>query len=290
MRADTDFAKVHNLVGDLGLHTVCKSARCPNIHECWGRNTATFMILGNLCTRTCRFCSVPAGRPLAVDRDEPRRVAAACKRMNLKHVVITMVTRDDLPDGGAAVFAETITAIHAEVPGIAVEVLTSDFQGRLNDVATVLEARPEVFSHNLETVPRMQAVIRPQASYGHSLAVLKFAGEWPRQTAVKSGIMVGLGETDDEVTGAMQDLFDNGVRLLTVGQYLQPTRGNRPVDRYVSPEIFRMYETRAKEIGFHGVASGPMVRSSYRADELLALARAAWREAPAAEPQAAVPA
>lgn len=275
MRADTDFAKVHNLVGDLGLHTVCKSAKCPNIHECWGRNTATFMILGNLCTRTCKFCSVPAGRPLAVDPGEPKRVAAACAQMKLKHVVITMVTRDDLPDGGAAVFAETIMCIREAVPGIGIEVLTSDFQGRNTDVATVLEARPDVFSHNLETVKRLQAVIRPMASYGHSLSVLKYASEWPQPTAVKSGIMVGLGETDDEVLETMQDLYDNGVRILTVGQYLQPTRHNRAVDRFVSPDVFHLYEQRAKQIGFHGVASGPMVRSSYRADELLALARAA---------------
>lgn len=276
MRADTDFAKVNHLVGDLGLHTVCKSAKCPNIHECWGRNTATFMILGNLCTRSCRFCSVPTGRPLAADREEPKRVAAACARMKLRHVVITMVTRDDLPDGGAGIFAETIMAVHEAVPGIAVEVLTSDFQAKMDDVATVLEARPDVFSHNLETVQRLQAAIRPMASYGHSLAVLKYASEWPQRTAIKSGIMVGLGETDDEVLATMEDLFANGARILTIGQYLQPTRGNRPVDRFVSPDVFHMYEQRAKAIGFAGVASGPMVRSSYRADELLALAKEAW--------------
>ena len=274
MRADTDFSKVHNLVGDLGLHTVCRSAKCPNIHECWGRNTATFMILGNLCTRACRFCSVPAGRPLAVDRDEPRRVAEACAQMGLKHVVLTCVTRDDLSDGGAEIFAQTIMAIREKLPGTAIEVLTSDFQGDTNAVAMVLDARPDVFSHNLETVLRLQAVIRPQASYGHSLSVLKYASEWPARTVIKSGIMVGLGETDDEVFATMRDLFDNGVKLLTVGQYLQPTRNHRAVDRYVSPEVFQSYGERAKEIGFDGVASGPMVRSSYRADELLALARA----------------
>ncbi len=274
MRANPEFKSVHGLVGDLGLHTVCKSAKCPNIHECWGRSTATFMILGNICTRSCKFCAVPPGRPAGVDRDEPRRVAEACGRMKLKHVVITCVTRDDLPDGGAGIFAETIMSVRAEVPGISIEVLTSDFQGNVNDVAAVLEARPDVFSHNLETVRDLQKEIRPRASYATSLAVLKYAAEWPARTAVKSGVMVGLGETDDEVIEAMKDLFDSGVRLLTIGQYLQPTRTHRPVERYVSPETFKMYEQRAKEIGFLGVAAGPMVRSSYRADELLALAKA----------------
>ena len=274
MRADSDFSKVHNLVGDLGLHTVCKSAKCPNIHECWGRNTATFMILGNLCTRACRFCSVPAGRPLPVDTDEPRRVAEACAQMKLKHVVLTCVTRDDLPDGGAKIFAETIMAIHERTPGIAVEVLTSDFQANMDSVATVLEARPEVFSHNLETVFRLQSVIRPQASYGHSLGVLKYASEWPSKTAIKSGLMLGLGETDDEIVTTMQDLFNSGVRLLTLGQYLRPTRNQREVQRFVSPQDFEKLGACAKEIGFLGVAAGPMVRSSYRADELLALAKA----------------
>lgn len=274
MRADSDFSKVHNLVGDLSLHTVCKSAKCPNIHECWGRNTATFMILGNLCTRACKFCAVPAGRPLPVDVDEPRRVAEACAKMNLKHVVLTCVTRDDLPDGGAKIFAETIMAIHERQPGIAVEVLTSDFQANMESVATVLEARPEVFSHNLETVFRLQSVIRPQASYGHSLGVLKYASEWPSKTAIKSGLMLGLGESDDEVVTTMQDLFNSGVRLLTLGQYLRPTRNQREVQRFVSPQEFEKLGQIAKDIGFLGVAAGPMVRSSYRADELLALARA----------------
>lgn len=275
MRADTDFPKVHNLVGDLELHTVCKSAKCPNIHECWGRGTATLMILGNLCTRACGFCAVPAGRPKGVDVDEPRRVAEACKRMNLRHVVLTCVTRDDLDDGGAEIFAQTIMAIRAEMPQTGIELLTSDFQGKESSIATVLEARPDVFSHNLETVARLQPVIRPQASYGRSLAVLRYGAQWPGQPAIKSGLMLGLGETDDEVVTTMQDLYDAGVRILTLGQYLQPTRHNRPVDRFVSPDDFNKLGARAKEIGFHGVAAGPMVRSSYRADELLALARAA---------------
>ena len=238
-----------------------------------GARHATLMILGNLCTRSCRFCAVPAGRPQTVDPDEPRRVAAACKRMKLAHVVLTCVTRDDLPDGGAEIFAECIRSIRAEMPSTGVEVLTSDFQGREQDIATVLRAAPDVFSHNLETVASLQPVVRPQASYGRSLAVLKYASQWPGAPAIKSGLMVGLGETADEIVATMKDLHDAGVRLLTIGQYLQPTRNNRPVDRYVTPEEFAMYQAKAQEMGFKGVASGPMVRSSYRADELLALAR-----------------
>ncbi len=273
MRADTDFSKVQNLVGDMGLHTVCRSARCPNIHECWGRGTATLMLLGNLCTRACRFCAIPAGRPLGLDEDEPRRVAAAAKEMNLHHVVLTSVARDDLKDGGAGIFAATIRAIRAEIPGVSIEVLTPDFQGDETSIRTVLEAGPDVYNHNIETVRRLQAVIRPQASYGRTLALLAQAAAWRPAPAVKSGIMVGLGETDDEVVEALKDLHGAGCRLLTIGQYLQPSRNHRPVDRYVPPEQFVRYAGIAKEIGFLGVASGPMVRSSYRADELLRLAR-----------------
>jgi len=273
MNTEGDFANVHELVGDLGLHTVCKSAKCPNIHECWGRGTATFMLLGNLCTRACRFCAVPAGRPQGLDTDEPRRVAAAAKRMNLRHVVLTSVCRDDLPDGGAGIFAETIRAIRELLPESSIELLTPDFQGNEDQLRTVLDAGPDVFGHNLETVSRLQSVIRPQASYGRSLTVLKFAAAWQRGIAVKSGIMVGLGETDDEVVVALKDLFDAGCRLLTIGQYLQPSRMHRAVERFVSPEEFARFEGIAREIGFKGIASGPMVRSSYRADELLALAR-----------------
>lgn len=275
MNAESDFGKVHELVGDLGLHTVCKSAKCPNIHECWGHGTATLMLLGNECTRACRFCAIPAGRPKRLDTDEPRRVAAAAKRMNLQHVVLTSVARDDLPDGGAGIFAETIRAIRAELPGASIEVLTPDFQGDDASLAIVLDAKPDVFNHNLETVKRLQAAIRPQASYGRSLAVLKAAASRAEPPAVKSGLMVGLGETDDELMEAIRDLYDAGVRLLTIGQYLQPTRAHRPVARYVEPESFARYEAEARAIGFFGVASGPMVRSSYKAEELLRAAREA---------------
>jgi len=268
-KVDSDFAKVHDLVGGLGLHTVCQSARCPNIHECWGRGTATIMLLGNLCTRHCRFCSVPHGRPLTVDTDEPRRVADAVKGMKLQHIVLTSVNRDDLPDGGASIFAETINLLRETCPEMRIEVLTPDFEGNEAAMQVVFNAWPDVFSHNLETVMRLQAVIRPQASYGRSLSVLRASAEWRPKMAIKSGIMLGMGETSEEIEQAMVDLFDAGCRILTLGQYLQPTRHNRPVDRYVMPREFDAYAETARKIGFAGVASGPMVRSSYKADELL---------------------
>jgi len=266
---DSDFAKVHDLVGGLGLHTVCQSAKCPNIHECWGAGTATIMLLGNLCTRSCKFCSVPHGRPLAVDRDEPRRVATAAQGMKLKHIVLTSVNRDDLPDGGAEIFAETITLLRELNPGLKIEVLTPDFEGNESAMQTVFKAWPDVFSHNVETVARLQAVIRPQASYGRSLSVLKAGAEWRPKMAIKSGIMLGMGETAEELEQTMMDLYEAGCRILTLGQYLQPTRHNRPVERYVMPREFDAFAATAKKIGFAGVASGPMVRSSYKAEELL---------------------
>ncbi len=267
-RTGTDFASVQNLVNNQGLHTVCQSAKCPNIHECWGRGTATIMILGNLCTRSCKFCSVPHGRPKAVDTDEPRRVAEAAANMNLKHIVLTSVNRDDLPDGGAEIFAETIRAIRRIAPEMRIEILTPDFEGNEAAMNTVMSARPDIFSHNVETVRRLQAEIRPQASYGRSLAVLKYCAEWRPKTAIKSGMMLGMGETDDEIVQALQDLYDAGCRIAAIGQYLQPTRHNRPVDRYVMPSEFDRIADIARKIGFAGVASGPMVRSSYRAEEL----------------------
>lgn len=271
-KVDSDFAKVNNLVGGLGLHTVCQSAKCPNIHECWGAGTSTIMILGNLCTRACKFCSVPHGRPKEVDTDEPRRVAEAVKKMNLKHIVMTSVDRDDMPDGGAFIFAETIERLRADDPNLKIEVLTPDFQGNQESLELVFKAWPDVFSHNIETVLRLQSVIRPQASYGRSLAVLRAGAEWRPKMAIKSGIMLGMGEEIDEVEQAMKDLFEAGCRILTLGQYLRPTRQNREVTRYVMPREFDALAETAKKIGFAGVASGPMVRSSYKADELLASA------------------
>ncbi len=268
-KVDSDFARVHNLVGGLGLHTVCQSAKCPNIHECWGVGTATIMLLGNLCTRSCKFCSVPHGRPLAIDRDEPGRVVEAVRGMKLQHLVLTSVNRDDQPDGGAGIFAETIRLLRAAYPQLKIEVLTPDFQGDAESLEMVFRAHPDVFSHNVETVSRLQAVIRPQASYGRSLAVLAAGAAWRPKMAIKSGIMLGMGETLEEIEQTMHDLFTAGCRIITLGQYLQPTRHNRPVERYVMPREFDALAETARKIGFAGVAAGPMVRSSYKAEELL---------------------
>ncbi len=261
---DEQYPDVQKLLASLQLNTVCASAKCPNRHECWNRGTATVMILGNTCTRNCRFCNVNTGKPEPVDAGEPARVAEAAKRLNLKHIVITSVTRDDLPDGGANAFAVTIRAVKEAMPGASVEVLTPDFVEHLD---TVLDAKPDVFNHNVETVKRLQAVIRPQASYEKSLATLRKAAE-RGGVQVKSGLMLGLGETDEEIFQCLEDLYTAGVRLLTLGQYLAPTRDHYPVERFISPEHFDVLAVRARAIGFEGVAAGPLVRSSYRADEL----------------------
>lgn len=261
---DQNYPDVSKLLESLQLNTVCASAKCPNRHECWNRGTATVMILGNTCTRNCRFCNVNTGKPSQVDPDEPARVAEAAKRLNLRHVVITSVTRDDLPDGGAAAFAATIHAVKEAMPGASVEVLTPDF---LEHLDVVLAAQPDVFNHNLETVKRLQVTVRPQASYEKSLATLRRAAEHGG-VQVKSGLMLGLGETDEEISECLKDLYESGVRLLTLGQYLAPTREHHPVDRYLSPEHFDALAEEARTVGFAGVAAGPLVRSSYRADEL----------------------
>lgn len=261
-------AAVYDLLGQKALHTVCQGAQCPNRHECFSRGTATFMILGDVCTRDCLFCAVRTGRPGAPDPGEPGRVAEAAARMGLRHVVVTSVTRDDLPDGGAAVFAATIRAIRERLSGAIVEVLTPDFMGREADIAVVLDARPDVFNHNLETVRRLQPEIRPAADYERSLGALRFAGRYTPRPAVKSGLMVGLGETDEELLEAIADLRAAGCDLLTVGQYLAPSARHAPVRRFVPPEQFAAYARHATELGFRGVASGPLVRSSYQADRL----------------------
>ena len=261
---DQSYPDVSKLLESLQLNTVCASAKCPNRHECWNRGTATVMILGNTCTRNCRFCNVNTGKPEPVDSGEPARVAEAAKQLKLRHIVITSVTRDDLPDGGASAFASTIRAVKEAMPGASVEVLTPDFVEHLD---TVLDAGPNVFNHNLETVKRLQSVIRPQASYEKSLATLHHAAE-RGGVQVKSGLMLGLGETDEEIFECLEDLYAAGVRLLTLGQYLAPTREHYPVERFISPEHFDELAARAREIGFEGVAAGPLVRSSYRADEL----------------------
>jgi len=261
---DEHYPDVQKLLSGLNLNTVCASANCPNRHECWNSGTATFMILGDVCTRACRFCNVSTGKPKPVDPGEPARVAEAAKELSLKHVVITSVTRDDLPDGGAGAFAETIRAVRELNPSARIEVLTPDFAEYLD---TVLDAGPDVFNHNVETVERLQKAIRPEASYSTSLATLRKAAE-RGGVQVKSGLMLGLGETDEEVFQCLEDLFAAGVRLLTMGQYLAPTREHHPVERFISPEHFDELAARARETGFEGVAAGPLVRSSYRADQL----------------------
>lgn len=262
------------LVEELGLETVCESARCPNRSECWTRRTATFMILGDVCTRPCGFCAVKRGRPDAVAADEPERLAEACDRLGLRHVVITSVTRDDLPDGGAGHFARCVEAVRCRT-GATIEVLVPDFDGRPELVSRVLAARPEVFNHNVETVARLQRDVRRKSRYDVSLAVLARAKrDWPR-TFTKSGLMLGLGETTEEVIETMADLRSIGCDYLTLGQYLRPSPQHLPVARYVPPAEFDELGRMAGTLGFRQVASGPFVRSSYHADEMAAAAPAA---------------
>lgn len=262
------FARTRSLLDELRLHTVCESAKCPNHWECWSRGTATFMIGGDRCTRACRFCAVTTAKPLPLEADEPRRVAEAVRRMRLRHVVITAVARDDLPDGGAGHFQQTIEAVRALNPGIVIEVLTPDFNDRDDALDRVFAARPHIFNHNLETVRRLTPAVRHRATYDRSLSVLgKARQRGPAGMHIKSGLMLGLGETSAEVEQALRDLRGVGCDLLTLGQYLQPTREHLPVVEFVSPERFAEYARRARALGFVHVASGPLVRSSYHADE-----------------------
>jgi lipoic acid synthetase len=270
IQTDKNYTETHAALKKNGLNTVCEDAKCPNRHECWNHGTATVMILGNLCTRNCRFCSVAYGKPVGLDLEEPRRVADAVAKMDLKHVVITSVTRDDLKDGGAEIFAQTIRAVKKRVPGITVEVLTPDFWGRKESLYTVLDAGPIVFNHNIETVKRLQRSIRSSATYERSMAILRYASQYgDGSIKVKSGIMLGLGETNEEVSETMRDLYENGVRLLTIGQYMAPTRDHAHTKRFVTPKEFVDFEGEAYAIGFDAVASGPLVRSSYRADNMV---------------------
>jgi lipoyl synthase len=259
------YAAVLQLVEGQGLHTVCQSAQCPNLGECWSRGTATVMILGNICTRSCNFCAIQTGRPTELDLGEPARVADAVARMNLRHVVITSVARDELADGGAGVWAATIRAVRHRNPRTAIEVLVPDFKGRLPDVDTVLEARPDIFNHNVETVERLQKPVRVQARYDRSRAVLRHAKA--RGYTIKTGIMLGLGERPEEIEQTLRDLVSDQVEILTIGQYLQPTRQHLAVDRWVTPEEFQHWKQFGLAIGFGVVESGPLVRSSYHADE-----------------------
>ena len=265
LRSGPNFQDLKSIVARHQVHTVCQEARCPNISECWERRAATIMILGDTCTRSCGFCAVKTGRPSAVDLDEPRRTAEAVKQMGLHHCVITSVDRDELADFGAGIWAETVRQVHAEVPGCTIEVLTPDFQGRREHIRTVLDARPEIMSHNMETVARLHRRIRPQARYQRSLAVLQQSVLAGLQT--KTSIMVGLGETRDEIFKLMDDVRETGCQIFSLGQYLQPTREHEPVDRFVHPDEFAEYKTYGLEIGFAYVESGPLVRSSYHADE-----------------------
>ncbi len=255
------------LVEELGLHTVCESAKCPNLNECWSRKTATFMVLGNNCTRRCFFCSVPKARPDPVDADEPRRVAEAARRLGLRHVVVTSVDRDDLPDKGAGHFIRVVEEIRAAGECV-IEILTPDFKGRLDAVDGVADAGPDIFNHNVETVPRLYKTARPGAAYDGSLALLKRVKDRAQHILTKSGLMVGLGESDDEVFAVMRDLRAAGVDIVTIGQYLRPSDRELPVERYVTPEEFAALAAKGREMGFLGVYAGPFVRSSYNADSV----------------------
>lgn len=261
-------AVVQRTLAQTRLNTVCERALCPNRNECFGCGTATVLIMGNTCTRRCRFCAIRSGTPDPLDPDEPRRVADLAAKLGLKHVVVTSVTRDDLPDGGASAFAETIAALK-RLPCVSVEVLTPDFLGCRESISAVLEQRPDVFNHNLETIRSLQSAIRPQAGYERSLGVLRAAAARSPALRVKSGLMVGLGETDEELLEAIRDIFDTGCRYLTIGQYLAPSKRHAPVARYVHPKTFDEYREKALEMGFRAVVSGPMVRSSYHAENML---------------------
>ena len=260
-----EFAETMATVRELGLHTVCQEARCPNIGECWGHRTATFMLLGDTCTRNCGFCAVKHGRPLAVDPAEPLRVASAVARLGLRHVVVTSVNRDDLADGGAAHFAATARAIERLLPGCRVEVLVPDFQGNLASVAEVVASPIDVFNHNLETVPRLYRRARAGARYARSLAVLEAARRAREGLLTKTGLMLGLGETQEELASVFRDLRSIGCDILTLGQYLRPSGEHLPVERYVPPEEFTALGAEALALGFRHVEAGPLVRSSYHA-------------------------
>lgn len=262
-------SEVAQLLGQLKLNTVCKEANCPNLGECYRKHTATFMILGSQCTRNCRFCNVTPGHPLPPDPDEPENVAAAAKKLGLRHVVLTCPTRDDLPDGGAEQFAKTVRAIRAACPGVTVETLISDMQMNTAALDVVIDARPEVLNHNVETVRALQKAVRPQADYQRSLSVLRYCKEKAPSLLTKTGFMVGLGESEEQIGQLMDDVLAVGCDILTIGQYLQPTPEHYPLARYATPEDFARYKEMALAKGFRYVASAPLARSSYKAWEAL---------------------
>ncbi len=268
IKKNRDNNKLHTvkrILREKGLNTVCESARCPNIAECFSKPTATFMILGNVCTRGCGFCSVEKGYPMAPVDDEPLKIAEASLEMGLRHVVITSVNRDDLPDKGARQFARTIDEVRRLNKSITVEVLTPDFSGSAESIMEVAESKPEIYNHNIETVPRLYKKVRPQADYKMSLELLKLVKEFYPDIITKSGIMVGLGEVKDEVIGVMKDMRNARCDALTIGQYLMPTKKNLPVIEYIEPDVFEFYKREGEKMGFKSVESGPFVRSSYNA-------------------------
>jgi lipoic acid synthetase len=261
--------EVGRVLHRLKLHTVCQSAQCPNLGECFSHRTATFMIMGNICTRNCRFCAVEKGKPKPLEASEPERIAKAAKDLQMLHVVITSVTRDDLPDGGANHFAQTIAAIRQIAPNTSVEVLIPDFGGSRESVEVVVRAKPDVINHNVETVPRLYKEVRPKADYQRSLQVLKSVKEMNREIFTKSGLMIGLGETEEETLAVMKDLRQIDCDFLTLGQYLRPSEEQLPVARFIHPEEFQAMEAKGREMKFRGVAAGPFVRRSYKAGRLL---------------------
>ena len=262
-----NYQHLKGLVADLRLHTGCESARCPNIGDCWERRTATFMILGDICTRACGFCAIKTGRPLELDREEPERVAQAIEHLGLRFAVITSVNRDELPDGGAEIFAETIRAIRRRCPQTGIEVLIPDFEGNWDALAAVMEARPDILNHNMETIARLYRIVRPQAKYQRSLELLRRAKEMDGTVVTKSGMMLGVGEELEETREAMRHLREVDCDVLTLGQYLRPSPKHIPVIRYVQPEEFAQLRQEGLAMGFKHVESGPLVRSSYHADE-----------------------
>ena len=262
-----NYSRLKHLMRDLNLHTVCEEAHCPNVGECWEHGTATFMILGDVCTRNCGYCAVAHGRPPVYDIEEPARVGRAVAQMNLRHAVITSVDRDDLPDFGAHIFAETIRQIHEQVTGCSVEVLVPDFQGSEDSIRTVLDARPEIYNHNTETVPRLYKRARPGGRYERVMRIFRFAKTYAPDIPTKTGMILGLGETVEEVVTVMRDLRDVDVDILTLGQYLRPSGDHLPLDRYVTPDEFRALRAEGMAMGFRHVESGPLVRSSYHAWE-----------------------
>ncbi|HMR47257.1 MAG TPA: lipoyl synthase [Bacteroidia bacterium] len=262
-----EYRKVRGIVDNNKLHTICESGNCPNMGECWGAGTATFMILGNICTRSCKFCAVATGKPLAVDKTEPQRIAESVKLMKVKHCVITSVDRDDLKDGGSEIWAETIRKVREISEGTTMETLVPDFAGKWENLERVMQEKPEIMSHNLETVRRLTKEVRVQAKYDRSLEALKRINAFGLRT--KSGVMLGLGETREEVLETMNDLYQNGVHILTLGQYLQPTKEHLPIAEFVNPAVFKEYKQIGLDMGFKYVESGPLVRSSYHAEKHL---------------------